>query len=174
MHIIKIIKITHKIVCYTNKLENVLRCCLVFTSQKLMLILIVREHKESIFIATTCNVQFQVHFMPCSSTNVPLQSPTLLPKASRLVWRLKLHRSRWSCCWLHCYHPRSRLLKRNNRYSSCSVPHRGVAGIHALLNCGVHGSHSGFLTFLVTVVAKNQNSKDQQDHHGYLKWSHCS
>ena len=125
--------------------------CLVFTSQ-LMLMLIV-------------NVQFQVPFMPCSPTNVPLQSPTLLPKASRcrhcLVWRLKLHRSRWSCCWLHRYHPRSRLLKRNHRY-----PHRGVACIsscsgHALLNCGVHSSHSGFLTFLVTVVAKNQNSKNQ-------------
>ena len=110
---------------------------------------------------------------------VPLQSPALLPKASRclhcLVWRLELHGRRWSCCccWLHRHHPCSRLCERNHRY-----PHRGVGCIpsgsgHALLNCGVHSSHPRLLTSLMTVSAKNQNSKEQQDHYGYFKWSYC-
>ena len=98
-------------------------------------------------------IQFPVHFTPCSSTFVPLCLSALLPQTRGLVWKLELHGSRRNCCLLHSYHPRTRLLKCDDRYSSCSVSHRSVVGIHALLYCAVHVPSSGFFASLVTIVA---------------------
>ena len=98
-------------------------------------------------------IQFPVHFTPCSSTFVPLCLSALLPQTRGLVWKLELHGSRRNCCLLHSYHPRTRLLKCDDRYSSCSVSHRSVVSIHALLYSTVHVPSSGFFASLVTIVA---------------------
>ena len=97
-------------------------------------------------------IQFPVHFSPCSSTFVPICLSALLPQTRGLVWKLE-HGSRRNCCLLHSYRPRTRLLKCDHRYSSCSVSHHSVVGIHALLYCAVHVPSSGFFASLVTIVA---------------------
>ena len=84
---------------------------------------------------------------------------TLLPETQLggWVWRLELRRSRWNCCLLHCYHPRSGLLESHNRYTS-SITHRSV-GRYALLQCIIQVSHPGFLAFLIAVVTGHDDAE---------------
>ena len=96
-------------------------------------------------------IQFPVHFTPCSSTFVPLCLSALLPQTRGLVWKLE-HGGRWDCL-LHCYGPRTWLLKHDHRYSSCSVSNRSVVCIHSLLYSAVHFTPSGLFESLVTIVA---------------------
>ena len=114
----------------------------------------------------------------------PVQSPALLPKARRclhcVVWWLDLHGSRRSCCCcrLQRHHPCSRLFESNHRYPHRSVGCSGSSSGHVLLSGSGHAflnsSYPWLFASLMNISAKNQNSKDEQDHYRYFKWPHCS